>query len=124
MKIAITATEPSLAAACDSRFGRCAHFMIVETADMSAVALANPHVDRGGGAGIQAAQMLVGQGVQAVLTGNCGPNAHQTLSAAGIAVVLDCQGSVGELAARYAAGELRGATVPNVGSHAGQRGKR
>ncbi len=124
MKIAITAAGPALDSASDPRFGRCGYFVIVETADMSAVGVANPNIDRGGGAGIQSAQLMASHGVQAVLTGNCGPNAHQTLSAAGIAVVIGCTGSVAELARRYAAGELSGATGPNVDSHAGLKPRR
>ena len=42
----------------------------------------------GGGAGIQSAQLMADRGVKTVLTGNCGPNAHQTLSAADIEVLI------------------------------------
>jgi predicted Fe-Mo cluster-binding NifX family protein len=124
MKIAVTAAGPTLDSPGDPRFGRCDYFVIVETADMSAVAVANPNVDRGGGAGIQSAQLMASHGIKAVLTGNCGPNAHQALSAAGIEVVLGCAGSVGELARRHAAGELSGAAGPNVDSHAGLKPRR
>jgi len=120
MKIAVTAAGPTLAAPCDPRFGRCAYFVIVETADASALAIANPHVESGGGAGIQSAELVARHGIAAVLTGRCGPNAHRVLSAAGIAVVLDCAGTVADLAARYAAGELSESSGPNAGSHAGQ----
>ncbi len=72
MKIAVTAAGPALDSPGDPRFGRCDYFVIVETADMSAVAVANPNVDRGGGAGIQSAQLMASRGVKAVLTGNCG----------------------------------------------------
>jgi predicted Fe-Mo cluster-binding NifX family protein len=124
MKIAITATGPSLAAAGDPRFGRCAYFMIVETADMSTVALPNPNSERGGGAGIQSAQLMASHGVAVVLTGNCGPNAHEALSAAGIGVVLDCAGSVAEIAQRYQEGTMRSTAEPNVAEHAGRKPRR
>ena len=86
MKIAVTAERPSLDANLDPRFGRCAYFLIVDTDDYSFQAIENPSIALGGGAGIQSAQMIADQGVQAVITGNCGPNAHKVLSAAGLRI--------------------------------------
>jgi len=75
----------------------------------------------GGGAGIQTAQMLAHKGVSAVLTGNCGPNAHQTLSAAGIAVHIGMSGSVEEAVSVFKGGGLKAASGPNVESHSGMK---
>ena len=58
MKIAVTATEPSLDGAVDPRFGRCPYFVIVETDDLVFEAVDNPNVTLGGGAGIQSAQFM------------------------------------------------------------------
>jgi predicted Fe-Mo cluster-binding NifX family protein len=46
------------------------------------------------GAGIQAATIAGEAGVEAVLTGFCGPNAFKVLNTAGIKVVNDVSGSV------------------------------
>ncbi|MBN2491945.1 MAG: NifB/NifX family molybdenum-iron cluster-binding protein [Planctomycetes bacterium] len=119
MKIAVTATGPSLDAAVDPRFGRCPWFVLVETDDMSFEAVENRSGMLGGGAGIQSAQLMAEKGVQTVLTGNCGPNAHQTLSAAGIRVVIGCSGTVSEAAQQFKGGQLRASEGPNVGSHSG-----
>ena len=83
MKIAITATGLTLDANLDPRFGRCAYFLVVDTNTMEFEAVENPNVALGGGAGIQSAQLMAAKDVKFVLTGNCGPNAHETLSAAG-----------------------------------------
>lgn len=101
MKVAVTATGPSLDAATDPRFGRCAYFVIVETEDMTFEAIENANSSLGGGAGIQSAQLMAQKGAKAVLTGHCGPNAHQTLCAAGIDVVVGCGGIVSEAVERF-----------------------
>jgi predicted Fe-Mo cluster-binding NifX family protein len=106
----------------DPRFGRCSHFVVVETDDMSFESIENLNGSLAGGAGIQSAQLMAQKGVKTVLTGNCGPNAHQTLSAAGIDVIVGCSGSVAEAVERFKTGQLKAASAPNVASHSGMRG--
>jgi predicted Fe-Mo cluster-binding NifX family protein len=124
MKVAISATRPSLDADTDPRFGRCPYFVVVETDDMSFDAVENASSSLGGGAGIQSAQLMAQRGAKAVLTGNCGPNAHQTLSAAGIEVIVGCSGRVSEVVERFMSGQLRASPAPNVASHSGMGGAR
>jgi predicted Fe-Mo cluster-binding NifX family protein len=123
MKVAVTATGPSLNAAVDPRFGRCACFLLVDTDTMRFESVDNAADVRGGGAGIQAAQRMAQQGASVVLTGSCGPNAYQTLTAAGIEVVTGCTGTVAEAIGRFASGQLSAAPAPNVESHAGIGGE-
>jgi predicted Fe-Mo cluster-binding NifX family protein len=73
----------------------------------------------GGGAGISTAQMIAGKGVAVVLTGNCGPNAYQVLSAAGIKVVTRASGKVREAIQNYESGKLRASSQPDVPGHFG-----
>ena len=122
MKIALTVTAPDLEAQIDPRFGRCPYFLIVETDTLSFEALENPNVALGGGAGIQSGQLMAEKGVQHVLTGNCGPNAYQTLSAAGIGVIVGCSGGVREVIEQYKSGRLSREAQPNVASHFGMGG--
>jgi predicted Fe-Mo cluster-binding NifX family protein len=124
MKVAVSATESTLDALVDPRFGRCRVFLLVETDDMTFEVVENESGTLGGGAGIQCAQLMARQGVKTVLTGNCGPNAHQTLSAAGIEVVVGCGGTVSEAVARFKAGQCQPASAPNVASHAGMERER
>jgi len=114
MKVAVTAVGNDLEAVVDPRFGRAPYFVIVETDDMSFAALANEAADASGGAGPAAAQAVADAGAQAVVTGNCGPNAHRTLEAAGIKVFLGAAGTVREAVERYLGGEYGEATEPNV----------
>ncbi len=122
MKVAVTATEPSVDGRVDPRFGRCPFFIIVETDDMSFQAIENTSVTLGGGAGIQSAQLMAENGVKFVLTGNCGPNAYQTLAAAGIGVIIGCSGTVAEVVEQFKAGGLNAAGEPNVAGHFGMPG--
>ena len=119
MKIVVTATGPSLDGPVDPRFGRCPYFVIVETDDLAFEAVENPNVTLGGGAGIQSAQLMNEKGVRFVLTGNCGPNAHRTLSAAGIEVIVGCSGRVRDVVEQFKAGRLDAADEPNVAGHFG-----
>lgn len=119
MKIAVTATFGELDAQIDPRFGRAPYFVIVDTDDMSCEAMENPNIALGGGAGIQSAQLMAEKAVKAVLTGNCGPNAYQTLSAAGIEIVVGVAGTVREAVEGYKAGNFAAAPAANVESHFG-----
>jgi predicted Fe-Mo cluster-binding NifX family protein len=119
MKIAITTSGPTLDAELDPRFGRCAYFLIVDTNTLDFEAIENANAALGGGAGIQSGQLMAGKGVKFVLTGNCGPNAHATLSAAGIGVIPGCSGVVRDAVEQFRAGQLNTASEPTVASHSG-----
>jgi predicted Fe-Mo cluster-binding NifX family protein/NAD-dependent dihydropyrimidine dehydrogenase PreA subunit len=103
----------------EARFGRCAYFIMIDTETMQFVGIENPNIALGSGAGIQSAQLMAERGVQAVLTGNCGPNAFQTFGAAGIQVVVGVSGIVKDAVARFKAGAFSSATTSNVASHFG-----
>ena len=122
MKVAVSSTGTTLDSAIDPRFGRCSHFLVVETGDMSFEAFSNESVALGGGAGIQSAQFIASKGATAVLTGNCGPNAMSALSAAGVKVILALSGTVREAVQRYNRGDLPSASEANVGAHHGMGG--
>lgn len=122
MKIGISSTGKDLDDQVDSRFGRCQYFLIVDTDTMSFEYISNESAMSSGGAGIQAAQSVVKAGVEAVITGNMGPNAFQTLSAAGIKVVTGVSGTVKDAVEKYKKGELKETTAPSVGSHFGMGG--
>jgi predicted Fe-Mo cluster-binding NifX family protein len=122
MKIAITATAPSPDAEIDPRFGRCGYFIIADPSTMDFEAVANSSAMAGGGAGISAAQSIIGKGIEAVLTGNCGPNAYQVLAAASIKVITGVSGKVRDAIKDYASGNLKASSQPNVTSHFGAGG--
>ena len=72
-----------------------------------------------GGAGISAAQMIVGKEVEAVLTGNCGPNAYGVLSSAGIQVVIGVSGKIKDAIEDFKSGKFQASSQPNVPGHFG-----
>jgi predicted Fe-Mo cluster-binding NifX family protein len=119
MKIAITATAASLDADIDPRFGRCQYFIIVDPETMQFEILENSGAMAGGGAGISTAQMVISKGVEAVLTGNCGPNAYEVLEAAGIKVVTGVSGKTRQAIEDYRSGKLKATSQPNVPGHFG-----
>jgi len=121
MKIAITAKANNLESEIDPRFGRCSYFLIVDTDTMSFEPISNESSMASGGAGIQAAQTVAKAGAEVILTGNIGPNAFQTLSAAGIKVFTGTSGTIKEAVEKYKKGELNETEAPNVGSHSGMR---
>ncbi len=114
MKIAVSSTGNDLNSQIDSRFGRCAYFIIVETDDMSFEVFNNENIALGGGAGIQSAGFVSSKNVKAVLTGNCGPKAMQVFTADGIEVFIEQTGTVKEAVERYKKGNLQSSTGSNV----------
>ena len=122
MKIAISATGSDLNAEVDPRFGRCQYFIIADTETMEFEALENSSAMAAGGAGISTAQMISGKGVEAVLTGNCGPNAYQVLSAAGLQVITGVSGRIGNAIQSYKSGQFQASSQPNVADHFGMGG--
>ncbi len=119
MKVAISAEAPNLDAQVDPRFGRCSYFVIVDPETMSFEAIENSSSGAAGGAGIATGQLIASKGVEVVLTGNCGPNAYQTLTAAGIKIITGATGRVRDALEQYRTGQSEGISQPNVGLHAG-----
>ena len=119
MKIAVTAKGKTLEDLVDPRFGRCLVFLIVDTETLATEAIENANVALGGGAGIQSAQLMAEHDVKVVLTGNCGPNAYQTLNAAGIEVIVGVSGRIRDAVEQFKAGSLSSTQGPNVASHFG-----
>lgn len=122
MKIAITSSGDNLDSQIDPRFGRCQYFVIVDPDTMDFEAMQNESAMASGGAGIQAAQTIVNVGINAVITGNVGPNAFEVLSAAGIETMTGASGTVRHALELYKSGSLQSAAGATVSSHAGMPG--
>ncbi len=119
MKIAITSTGKMMDSEVDPRFGRAAYFVIIDTETMDFSVIENENVAAAGGAGISSAKVVIDSGAEAVLTGNCGPNAERTLSAAGLKLYTGATGTVAEAVELFKTGKLTEAAGPNVESHFG-----
>jgi predicted Fe-Mo cluster-binding NifX family protein len=122
MKIAVAASGNTLDAQVDPRFGRCAWFVIVDSDTMAFEAVQNPGAMAGGGAGIQAAQVVASKGAQVVVAGNMGPNAHQALTAASIQILPFAGGTVRQAVEAVKSGTLTAASAPTVPLHFGTGG--
>jgi len=82
----------------------------------------NSSATAAGGAGISAAEMIIGKGAKVVLTGNCGPNAYQVLSSAGVQVVTGVSGNVKDAIEGYKSGKFKISSQSNVPGHFGTGG--
>ena len=78
----------------------------------------NPGAQAGGGAGISAAQAIIDAGTDAVITGNCGPNAIGVLSQSGIKVHV-ASGNVKAAVEDLLGGNLSSSETPSVAGHFG-----
>lgn len=123
MKICVTSQGDSLDSKVDPRFGRCQYFIIADTDTLEFEAIENPNIESMGGAGIQSAQLVSAKQVKAVLTGNVGPNAFQTLQAAGIETFTGTSGTVKEAIEKYKKGDCKAVASPSVSSHSGMPNK-
>lgn len=118
MKVGVTARGEDMASEVDPRFGRARWFVVVDTESGEFKAIDNSvSADATHGAGPQAAERVSNEGVEVVITGNCGPNAFRTLAAAGIRVVVGAEGTVSDAVAAFKDGKLAQVDEPNVEGH-------
>ncbi len=115
MKIAVTAKGETLDSQMDPRFGRAQTILLVDTGTLEFEVIDNnENKDAFKGAGIQAAAMICDEGVEALITGFCGPNAFKTLAAAGVRVVPDQTGRVIDAVLKFKLGNVAYAQSPNA----------
>jgi predicted Fe-Mo cluster-binding NifX family protein len=107
MRIAVTATGPTLDHEVYPRVGRCPYFLLVETDDMSCEALSNPMHNAKGCAGIPATTIVAQQGVKAILTGICGPQPSKPLRKAGVDIIVGVTGRIRDAIEQFKAGGLK-----------------
>lgn len=118
MKIAVTAQGRDLECELDCRFGRASCFIVVDTDSGEHEVVDNTqNLNAAQGAGVQAAQTIVSQRVDAVVTAHCGPKAFSVLDRAGIKVFLGAEGSIEKAIERALAGEYQAAQTPDVEGH-------
>ena len=119
VKIGISSTGTNLGANVDMRFGRCPYFLIYDTESNDLEHIENQSRQAMGGAGIQAAQMIIDKKVGAVITGNVGPNAYRVLSSANIKIYSGITGTVKDAIEKLKKDEFKAIEGPDVQSHFG-----
>ena len=84
MKIAISAQGNQKDSLTDSRFGRCKYFCIYDTDNNDFKAIVNIAEEKASGAGIQAANLVLKENIDVLITGNIGPYAYDVLTRSNI----------------------------------------
>ena len=118
MKIAVSISSQGPSSRVDPRFGRAKAFWVYDTVTGQGRTVDNMQsVNAPQGAGIQAAQTVVNAGVEAVITGNCGPKAFRVLSAAGIKLFTAIDVTAAEAVEALVSGQLVQSDSATVESH-------
>jgi len=103
MKIAITSMGGSLEAQVSEQFGRCPYFVIYDTESKSFAAISNLGEQMQSAAGPKAAETIIAQGAEVLLTGHVGDKAEAVLIKANIKIV---DGFTGSLKVKDAIGKF------------------
>ena len=117
MKIAIPVDENNPKTNVCVSFGRAPYFMIYNTEDKKMDFVFNKAANAEGGAGIKAAQQIVDNEANVVLTIRCGQNAAEVLQAAEIKIYKTLNGNAAENIADYKEGKLDVLTQFHAGFH-------
>lgn len=118
MKVAVTSQDKELSSEIDPRFGRARWLIVADTETKKVEAHDNTvNLNATQGAGIQTGQNIANLGVDAVITGNIGPNAFRTLNAAGVRIFLAEKLTVVEAINSLKAGGLNEVDQANVEGH-------
>jgi predicted Fe-Mo cluster-binding NifX family protein len=118
MKIVVTAQGKELSSEIDLRFGRAKWLVVVNTETGDYEAHDNiVNLNAVQGAGIQTGQNIANLGVEAVITGNVGPNAFKTLNASGVKIFLAQKQTVQEAIESFKEGKLKEVNQANVEGH-------
>jgi len=114
MKICICTTGSNLDSQVSPVFGRCPYFLIIETENKKFKAIPNSSSQPGRGAGVAGSQMIVSEGIEAVLCGNFGPNAFSVLQMSGIKIYSVTLGfTAADVLDKYLKGELKEIKMPS-----------
>ena len=84
MKIGLSSKGKDLESTLDKRFGRCNYFLIYDIDKNDSKVIENNGLNSEGGAGIAAAQQLIDEGVEVIITGKLGPNAFEIIDKSNI----------------------------------------
>ncbi len=117
MKIAIPVDENNLNTSVCISFGRAPYFMFRDTDTDKTVFIENSAASSQGGAGIKAAQSIVDQGADVLLTPRCGDNAADVLRTADIKMYKTKEGSAKGNIQAFLEGKLPLLTESHAGFH-------
>jgi predicted Fe-Mo cluster-binding NifX family protein len=87
MMIAVSSTGPTPEAFVSEKFGRCSYFTLYDTETGTIRVITNNAGNLEHGAGPKAAQLIINEKAEIVLTGTVGGNAGEVLKKAGIKLI-------------------------------------
>jgi predicted Fe-Mo cluster-binding NifX family protein len=122
VKIAISINGSDLNAPFSPRFGRAAAFCIVDSESDEYQVYENSAISASGGAGVMAAQFVVDHDADVVISGAYGPQAYETLAAAGAKMYTlsgNASFSIRDVLGKFYKGELQEIQAPTHGGHHG-----
>jgi len=118
MKVAVTSQGENLESEVDARFGRAKYLLVVDSETNEFQVHDNAvNLNAAQGAGIQTGMNIANLEVDAVITGNVGPNAFKTLDAAKVKIFLAKQCTIQEAIDSLKAGQLKEVDNANVEGH-------
>lgn len=122
MKIAIPVDSTNMESPVCISFGRTPYFLIYDTESKKSIFIENTAAQSPGGAGIKAAQSIVDNRVDALLTPRCGENAAMVINAANIKIYKTLGTSINENINSFNEGKLNLLEEIHAGFH-GNGGK-
>uniref|UniRef100_A9A6I3 Dinitrogenase iron-molybdenum cofactor biosynthesis protein n=1 Tax=Methanococcus maripaludis (strain C6 / ATCC BAA-1332) TaxID=444158 RepID=A9A6I3_METM6 len=112
MKLCITSTGNTLESTFEQRFGRSPYFIIYDTDSKEFSVIENKNGESAHGAGIGSAQLVISHNIDAVISGNMGPNAKQVLDGENIKTYKGTGSTVFENIQLFEKNELSEITKP------------
>ena len=106
MKIAIPVDEKDMGTNVCVSFGRTPYFLIYDTESKESAFIDNSAAASSGGAGIKAAQIIVDNKANVLLTPRCGQNAADVIKSADIEIYKTTSASVKENITSFVDGKL------------------
>lgn len=106
MKVAIPVNDRSMNSSVCQSFGRTSFFLIYDSESKESSFLDNSAAASQGGAGIKAAQTVVDNKVNALITPRCGENAAEVLKAANIKLYKNINDSISDNLQAFIDGKL------------------
>lgn len=120
MKMVITSRGENLESDMDPRFGRCGYFIITDSEDIQNFkVVSNDAAQSSGGAGVKAAQMVINEGVEVVISGNFGPKAFDSLTAGDVKLYTAEATTVKDAIEVFNSGKAKLLNSASAAAHAG-----
>lgn len=117
MKIAIPVDDKTIETNVCPSFGRTPYFLIYDTNSNESSFIDNSAAASQGGAGIKAAQIIVDNKANILLTPRCGENAAEVIKAANIQIYKTTNATAMENIRAYETGKLEVLTEIHAGFH-------